>query len=702
MKQLIFSLVLIFWSVIILGQNVGINTNVPTEDLHIRSSETKTAIRIDSKKSVENGVNYFTATGTPTSISNFVFNPSYIDWTDLDASKLVDSDDNHLNGPLLNIYPDVANNARIYFDFDPVIPSTANISNVTLHAEWKRNGTAAGELRIFNIIMRQSINNMPLVNFGYYTRITSSTDIDVALPYKSIINPLTPDMLNLNDIYIGLVSLHSVTGGTSRLEIDKIWLEIEYNLPADGTENVFWTTGVKEGSFQITNSEDLNSNDFLTISENGITELKSLKILQNAGPNKVLTSNEDGLASWSDLPVQSEVLWINNSDTATYASGPLQINNAVGQAALVFDKGATQLNNGTKMIETRNKSIDIVLDADANQNNEILSIYRDSLPYLLENPVIRFNLDGGSSWINTSGDVVIGSEEIAAGLVQDTLFFFKPAKGAMRSGILMNSNNWSPENIGLGSFATGRSTRASGNVSAAFGDNTYALGFAASTFGDNTIAKGYSTTAIGIYNDSILTTTETAVNSTTPLFIIGNGDNDANRSNALVVNKNGRIGIGINTPGHPIQHGNGAFLTSDGTWTNASDRRLKSKIKPIPYGLKEVLMLSPTTYIMNASGEKHVGFIAQDLKAIIPEVVNGTEGDIHKGETLGVAYGNLVAVLTKAIQDLSATVDEQSKQLRQNKEHINSLEEKLRQMNELETRLSSLENLLSSPKESHD
>ena len=71
MKQLIFSLVLLFSTVILTAQNVGINTNIPTEDLHIRSSETKAAIRIDSKKSVENGVNYFTAIGTPTSVSNF-------------------------------------------------------------------------------------------------------------------------------------------------------------------------------------------------------------------------------------------------------------------------------------------------------------------------------------------------------------------------------------------------------------------------------------------------------------------------------------------------------------------------------------------------------------------------------------------------------------------------------------------------------
>ncbi len=77
------------------------------------------------------------------------------------------------------------------------------------------------------------------------------------------------------------------------------------------------------------------------------------------------------------------------------------------------------------------------------------------------------------------------------------------------------------------------------------------------------------------------------------------------------------------------------------------------------YGLITVMQLKPVTYFYKADTTNHpeVGFIAQDVQKLIPEVVSGTEGDLAKGETLGLSYGNLVPVLTKAIQELKAEND---------------------------------------------
>jgi hypothetical protein len=50
----------------------------------------------------------------------------------------------------------------------------------------------------------------------------------------------------------------------------------------------------------------------------------------------------------------------------------------------------------------------------------------------------------------------------------------------------------------------------------------------------------------------------TAVTSGTPLFIVGNGDDHINRSNAMVVLKNGNVGIGENAPDVSM-HLNGAI-----------------------------------------------------------------------------------------------------------------------------------------------
>ena len=112
------------------------------------------------------------------------------------------------------------------------------------------------------------------------------------------------------------------------------------------------------------------------------------------------------------------------------------------------------------------------------------------------------------------------------------------------------------------------------------------------------------------------------------------------------------------------------------TWVNASDSRLKRDIQPMTnYGLITVMQLKPVSYFYKADKTNHpeVGFIAQEVQKIVPEVVSGTEGDITKGETLGLSYGNLVPVLTKAIQEQQATIEAQQKQIDELKSLVNKL-----------------------------
>jgi hypothetical protein len=97
---------------------------------------------------------------------------------------------------------------------------------------------------------------------------------------------------------------------------------------------------------------------------------------------------------------------------------------------------------------------------------------------------------------------------------------------------------------------------------------------------------------------------------------------------------------------------NEAQLSSAGAWTNASDARLKNSIVDIKYGLQTVLNTQPRSYKMNNLEGDYIGFVAQELQIVIPEVVSGDP------ETqLGVDYGSLVAVAFKAIQELKAELD---------------------------------------------
>ena len=82
-----------------------------------------------------------------------------------------------------------------------------------------------------------------------------------------------------------------------------------------------------------------------------------------------------------------------------------------------------------------------------------------------------------------------------------------------------------------------------------------------------------------------------------------------------------------------IEDSNGAKLTAAGVWTDASDIARKKDIVDIPYGLAEVLQMSPKKFKYKAHDTDAVGFIAQDMETIISEVVSGEDArmaDVEK------------------------------------------------------------------------
>lgn len=95
---------------------------------------------------------------------------------------------------------------------------------------------------------------------------------------------------------------------------------------------------------------------------------------------------------------------------------------------------------------------------------------------------------------------------------------------------------------------------------------------------------------------------------------------------------------------------------STGSWNPVSDRRAKKNISPISYGLNAILALSPVQYNMvvdQDGAKKKLGFIAQDVKAVIDEAVDDPE---NSDVLLGLDKSVIVPVLVKAIQELAEKV----------------------------------------------
>jgi hypothetical protein len=128
----------------------------------------------------------------------------------------------------------------------------------------------------------------------------------------------------------------------------------------------------------------------------------------------------------------------------------------------------------------------------------------------------------------------------------------------------------------------------------------------------------------------------------------------------------GRVGIGIVTPSHPLHMASGAHVTAGGVWTNASSRAFKQDIAELPAeaAVEAFDKLMPVTFAYKAEpNEKHVGFIAED----VPEIL-ATAG------RQGLSPMDIVAVLTKVLQQQQHTIAEQQAALAQLQARVAQLE----------------------------
>jgi hypothetical protein len=89
-----------------------------------------------------------------------------------------------------------------------------------------------------------------------------------------------------------------------------------------------------------------------------------------------------------------------------------------------------------------------------------------------------------------------------------------------------------------------------------------------------------------------------------------------------------------------------------GTFNTTSDRNTKTDIEPISDALGKVQQLGGYSFTFKDSGEKSSGVIAQEVQAVLPELVQeGGEGH------LTVQYGNMVGLLIEAIKEQQAQID---------------------------------------------
>ncbi len=163
-------------------------------------------------------------------------------------------------------------------------------------------------------------------------------------------------------------------------------------------------------------------------------------------------------------------------------------------------------------------------------------------------------------------------------------------------------------------------------------------------------------------------------------------------SNNMVFGDNAVVGWGFGVApgaaairvGTTATNGNGATLTLGGVWTDASDSTKKYHVSKLQYGLSEIIKLRPVSYKLKGTGQRDFGFLAQEVKTVLPEIVYGEEGN------MSISYGQITAVLTKAVQEQHKEIEELQSKLLKEQKQVAALEASVQNLKSENSEISSI------------
>lgn len=243
---------------------------------------------------------------------------------------------------------------------------------------------------------------------------------------------------------------------------------------------------------------------------------------------------------------------------------------------------------------------------------------------IIEDRVLETSTTTGIGAYTLAGNVTgyIALSSVCAN--NDTAYYY--AEDVNTSGVPIG--NWE---VGLGTWGTGniftrttvhRSSNANAAVSWAAGTRRVAMALTSTQL-----------KALGV-----VLSDDTTTNANTFYPVLANNQTSGTAS-AMVVSST------------KLAYNPSTGTLSSVVFNSTSDENAKDNIRPIGYGLEEVLLMDGKKFEMKDSGVTSIGLIAQQVLPIIPEVV-GENGD----GKLGINYPVLVAVLVEAIKELNGRI----------------------------------------------
>jgi len=260
----------------------------------------------------------------------------------------------------------------------------------------------------------------------------------------------------------------------------------------------------------------------------------------------------------------------------------------------------------------------------------------------------------GHGWANTaSGYQVLYSNTMGFGNIASgyqALYSNSTGGSNIAAGYQSLYNNTSGSaNIATGDSAMYQNTTGAGNTAvgwqALFSNSTgsynTAIGYEAWTGGGNGLNLT-NATAIGAH-----------------AFVT--------ESNALVLGASANVGIGTSAPSNIFTIGQGAGHAIADGWDTYSSRRWKTNIHRLHGALNKVEQLRGVSYDLKETGKHEVGVIAEEVGAVVPEIVSWEK---NGKDAQGVDYSRLTALLIEATKEQQILIRKQAEQIRAQQRQI--------------------------------
>lgn len=147
------------------------------------------------------------------------------------------------------------------------------------------------------------------------------------------------------------------------------------------------------------------------------------------------------------------------------------------------------------------------------------------------------------------------------------------------------------------------------------------------------------------------------------------GTNTANGLERLRITEAGSVGIGTTTPGYLLEVNGTAGKPGGGSWSTASDRRLKTDIRPFNDGLNVLAKINPVWFRYNGlggmpdDGKKYVGVIAQEMLEVAPYTIGTFKDRNGNTEYLNYDSNAVLYILINSVQEQQAIIEDLQKRI---------------------------------------